>query len=104
MGIVACGVTSVLEEHLTISTTFGVFTGQETVFLLGIDIGDEAFLGLEIKHHLCLLILVATHLEDRGSHHLLSRGIHLSRGTDQIAVKTHADILTGKVHVLVFHR
>ena len=103
MGIVTSGIAAMFEEHLTISTTFGVLTGQETVFLLGVDIGDEAFLGLEVEHHLSLLILIATHLKHRRSHHLMRRGVHFSRGIDQVAVEAHADILTGKVHVLVFH-
>ena len=81
-----------------------MLTGQKTIFLLGIDICDEALLGLEVEHHLGLLILVASHLEHRGSRHLMRRGIHLSRCIDQVAVETHTDILAGEVHVLVFHR
>ena len=104
MRVVASGVTAMLKEHLTISAALGVLTRQETVLLLGVDIGDETFLGLEVEHHLRLLILVAAHLEHRCTRHLVGRRVHLSRGIDQIAVETHADVLAGQVHVLVFHR
>ena len=103
MRIIAGGITSMLKVHLTLRTTFRVLTSEETVFLLGIDIGDKALLGLEVERHLGLFILVATHLKHRGSYHLMAHGIHLTRSIDQIAVETHADILAGQVHILVFH-
>ena len=92
------------EEHLTIGTTLGVLTGQETVFLLSIDIGDKALLGLEVEHHFRLLILVTSHLEHRGTYHLVRRRIHLTRRINKVAVEAHTDILAGQIHILVFHR
>ena len=91
-----------LEEHLTIGTSFGELTRQETFVLLGIDLGDKSFLRLEVEGHRVTLVFVATHLEDRGAHKLLG-GVDLTCGMHEVTVETHVDLLALEVHVLVFH-
>ena len=91
-----------LEEHLTIGTSLGDLTRQETFVLLGIDLGDKSFLRLEVEGHRVTLVFVVTHLEDRGTHELLG-GVDLTCGMHKVTVETHVDLLTLEVHVLVFH-
>ena len=92
-----------LQEHLTIGTSLGVFTGQVTVFLLRIDIGNITFLALEVKGYLRLLVLVVAHLKDRCSRQFVSGGVPLTSGMHQIAVKAHMDVFTSQVHIGVLH-
>ena len=91
-----------LEEHLTIGTSFGELTRQETFVLLGIDLGDKSFLRLEVEGHRVTLVFVVTHLEDWGTHELLG-GVDLTCGMHEVTVETHVDLLALEVHVLVFH-
>ena len=103
MRVVASGIASVLEEHLSVSASLRDLTGQKAVLLLGIDAGDQSFLGLEVEGHRVALILVASHLEDRRTRQVMGRGVHLTRSMHHIAVQAHEDILAGQVHILVLH-
>ena len=78
MRVVTGGIASVLKKHLSIATSLGFLTGQVSVFLLGIHIGDKTLLRLEVERHLLLLILIATHLEHRRTHHLICGRVEFS--------------------------
>ena len=92
-----------LQEHLSVSATLGEFTGKEAFLLLCIDARDKTLLRLEVEGHRITLILVATHLEHRSAFQFMGRRIHLTRSMYKIAVQNHVDLLTGQIHVLVFH-
>ena len=70
---------------------------------MGIDTCNKTFLCLEVEGHRVALILIATHLEDWRSHQLMGGRVHLTRGMHEVTVKTHVDLLTLEVHVLVLH-
>ena len=62
-----------LQENLTIVVSLGNFTRQESIFLLGVDIVNQTFLGLKIKGY--RIIFIGKPLfEGR----LLDRDIHIS--------------------------
>ena len=103
MRIVTGSIATVLQEHLTIGTTLRQLTGQVTVFLLGVYIGNQAFLCLEVESHLRVLVGIATHLEYRSTHHLMGGRVHLALCMHKVAVETHKDFLTGQIHILVLH-
>ena len=114
---VAGGIGTVLQVDFTRSRALGELTVQEAVFLLGVNIADEALLCLEVEGDGIVLVGVLSHLEHRRACQLVvgigdflgslflgfllqchrTSGMHLTR------VQTHIDLLTLQVHVLVFH-
>ena len=104
MRIVAGRIATMLEKHLTISTTLRQLTCKESLILLGIHITDQAFLRLEVKGHCVTLILRTSHFENRSSCQLVSSSIHLTRSMYEVTIQTHVYLFTGQVHILVFHR
>ena len=104
MGIVTGRITAMFEEHLAIGTTFRQLTGQVTFLLLGIHLGDQTLLRLEVKGHGIALIFVAAHLEDRCLGQLMGRGVYRARRMHQATVEAHIDLIAREVHILVFHR
>ena len=104
MRIVAGRIATMLEKHLTISTTLRQLTGKEALVLLGIDIAYQTFLRLEVKGHCVTLILRTSHFENRSSCQLVSSSIHLTRSMYEVTIQTHVYLFTGQVHILVFHR
>ena len=103
MRVVAGGVASVLDIHLSFRAALRQLAGQETFVLLGIDIGDKSFLSLEVERHRSRLILIAAHFEHRRADGLALDGVVTSLSVHEVAVETHEDLLAGQIHVLVFH-
>ena len=92
-----------LQKQFAVGTTLGYLTGQETVLLLGIYLGYQALLRLEVKGHGVVLVGVAAHLEHRSSLQTARRRVADTGGMNQTAVEHHVYFLTLQVHVLVLH-
>ena len=103
MRIVASGVTTVLQEHLAISTALRQFAGKEAFFLLRIYARNQTFLGLEVKGHGIALVLIVTHLENGGTFESVGCRIETTCGMYQTAVKTHINLVALQVHILILH-
>ena len=101
--IVTGGVATMLEEHLSVGTTLGDLTGEETLILLGIDRCDQTLLRLEVKGHRIALILIITHLEDRCTSQFHLGAVHRSCSMHQVTVEAHGDTVALQIHILVFH-
>ena len=97
-------ITSFLQIEHTSGIALGVFTKQESVFLLCIDVLDKTFLRLDIERDGIVLISVRPHLEHRLTYQFGHRRISIGRcGMHQITVKTHVDLVTLEIHDLILH-
>ncbi len=101
---VASGVGAVLEVEVSIGVALGMLAEEETVFLLGVSVGDEPFLALEIVHHAVALILVFAHLEHRRATLAFALGaVGNADGRYDALVKVHVHVLAREVHLFVVH-
>ena len=97
-------ITSFLQIEHTSGIALGVFTKQESVFLLCIDVLDKTFLRLDIERDGVVLVGIRSHLEHRLTYQLRHRGICIGRsGVHQITVKTHIDLIALEIHDLVLY-
>ena len=104
MLLVASGIATVLKIDNSRGIALGTLSAQKSVFLLRIYVVYIGFLGLEVESYRVGFILVLSHGEHRlVLHPILDRRIAGSCGVDKTAVKTHIDLVTGQVHVLIFH-
>ena len=96
-------IAAVLEVQLTIAAALGQLAGEVTVLLLGVNLGNDAFLRLEVEGHRVVLVSVATHLEHGSALQSAGGRITSTRCVDEATVEHHEDLLALQVHVLVFY-
>ena len=100
--MVAGGVFTVFDKHLTLVVTFRYLAGEETLVLLSIYARDETLFCLEVKSHGVALVGVASHLEDRSAKQYTG-GISRTCGVNKATVEIHVYLVALKVHVLILH-
>ena len=100
MRLVTRCITAVLQEQLALTVTLGQLGSHEAIFLLGIDIADKTFLGLEVKGDGVVLVGIVTHLKYRCAE-LLTRRVLRTRSMHQTRVQRHVNLVARQVHVLI---
>ena len=100
--MVAGGVFTVFDKHLTLVVTFRYLAGEETLVLLSIYARDETLFCLEVKSHGVALVGVATHDEYRCTEDIASSVLRAS-GMHEAAVEIHVYLVALEVHVLILH-
>ena len=103
MRSIAGGVFSTPAIHHAHTVSFRLFTDEYALTLVGIDIGDEGLLRLEIIADAVRLVLVVALTENRFTHNLtLGVGrIQTACGMHDAAVERHADVVGLQLEVLV---
>ena len=102
MFLITSRIAAMRQIKSTRAVALGTLTAKESVFLLCIDIADQAHLRLEVESHRIVLVSVRTHFKDRCAFQF-SRGICYTRGMHDATVKTHIDLLTRQIHIGILH-
>ena len=97
---IACGILAMTDVHDTRTVPLTIRTMHEAFTLLRIDIGDESLARLEVVADPVWLVLILALLE-KGLALDGTRRVYRARSMDKAAVDADADVVCGKLEVLV---